>query len=89
MWGTALLFWWGSFLLNRFPGRYDSTGFLISMFGLLFSLYGLAIAAEGAVDQKKAKLAAARIFELIDRKSEIDPVSEEGIIPFTRAKLWI
>lgn len=89
MWGTGFLFWWGSWLVNRYPDTFQSRGFLISMFGLLFSLYGLAIAAEGAVDQKKAKLAAARIFEIIDRKSLIDPISDEGTVPFTRSKLWI
>jgi hypothetical protein len=30
------------------------------------------------VDSKKASEAAARIFEIIDRKSEIDPLSDEG-----------
>lgn len=29
-------------------------------------------------DSKKASEAAERIFEIIDRKSEIDPLSEEG-----------
>lgn len=89
MWGVALLFWWGSWLLNRFPNTYTYTGFMVSLFGLLFSLSGLAISAEGAVDQKKAKLAAARIFELIDRKSLIDPISDEGVVPFTNVKMWI
>jgi hypothetical protein len=48
------------------------------MFALLFSLYGLAIAAQGAVNRDKAKLAADRIFTLIDRQSEIDPLSDLG-----------
>jgi hypothetical protein len=29
-------------------------------------------------DSKKASEAAERVFEIIDRKSEIDPLSEEG-----------
>ena len=33
---------------------------------------------QGATDRKKANEAAARIFALIERKSEIDPLSEEG-----------
>lgn len=33
---------------------------------------------QGATDRKKAGEAAIRIFELIDRDSQIDPLSEEG-----------
>jgi hypothetical protein len=33
---------------------------------------------QGATDRDKAKEAAERIFDLIERKSEIDPLSEEG-----------
>lgn len=36
------------------------------------------MAAQGATDRDKAKLAAHRIFELTDRESAIDPISEEG-----------
>jgi len=32
----------------------------------------------GLTDVKKAAAAAGRIFDLIDRKSEIDPLSDEG-----------
>lgn len=52
--------------------------YLISMFALFFSMYGLTVASEGAVDREKAKAAAHRIFALTDRKSEIDPLSDEG-----------
>ena len=48
------------------------------MFALMFSLYGLAVAAEGAVDKDRAKEAAKRIFTLADRESKIDPLSESG-----------
>lgn len=82
MWGMALLFWWGSFVINRYSNAFEVEDFLISMFGLLFSLYGLAIAAEGAIDRGKAKAAAARIFQLIDRNSLIDPLSKTGVKPF-------
>ncbi|KAI2496397.1 ABC transporter [Fragilaria crotonensis] len=78
MWGTALLFWWGGYLLVNYPDSFDFRDFLISMFSLLFSLSGLGIAAQGATDRDKAKLAAERIFELTDRESQIDPLSEEG-----------
>jgi hypothetical protein len=43
-------------------------------------MYGLTIAFQGAVDREKAKAAAARIFALADRRSQIDPLSDEGLI---------
>jgi ATP-binding cassette subfamily B (MDR/TAP) protein 1 len=78
MWGMALMFWWGGWLLTNYPGTFSYREFLISMFSLLFSQYGLAFAAQGAVNHDKAKLAANRIFRLIDRKSQIDPLSDQG-----------
>ena len=42
------------------------------------SLSGTAAAAQGATDRGKANAAAQRIFELVDRKSSIDPLSEGG-----------
>lgn len=45
--------------LDRFPDR-------------TCGLYGIALASQGAVDRKKASLAAARIFTLTDRRSQID-----------------
>jgi len=48
------------------------------MFAMMFSLYSLTMAAEGAVDSKRAEKAAHRIFELSDRQSKIDPLSESG-----------
>jgi ATP-binding cassette subfamily B (MDR/TAP) protein 1 len=78
MWGMALMFYWGGWLLFNYPNTFSFRDFLISMFALLFSLYGLAIAAQGAVNRDKAKLAANRMFTLIDRQSQIDPLSELG-----------
>ena len=75
MWSMALLFWSGGRLLET--GEFSYRAFLISMFALMFSLYGLSLAAQGAVNREKAKLAAARIFELVDRQSLIDPIPEE------------
>lgn len=77
-WGIGLMFWWGGFLLNRYPDVYTFRGYLISLNSLLFSLSGLSVAIIGATDSAKAKLAANRIFKLIDRKSPIDSLSNEG-----------
>jgi len=74
----ALLYWWGGWLIGKYPSIYSSRGFLISMFSLLFSLSGMAAAAQGATDRTKALAAAERTFELIERKSQIDPLSTEG-----------
>lgn len=76
MWGYALMFYFGSWLmLNR---GYELRDYLTSMFGLMLSLTGLAAAMSGLTDAEKAKAAAHRIFELTERVSEIDPLSEEG-----------
>jgi ATP-binding cassette subfamily B (MDR/TAP) protein 1 len=77
-WGIGLMFWWGGYLLNTYPTVYDFRGYLISLNSLLFSLSGLSVAIIGATDSAKAKLAAVRIFKLIDRQSPIDSLSEEG-----------
>lgn len=78
MWGFGLMFFWGGWLLNEYSDEFSYRDYLIAMFAFMFSLYGLAAAFEGTADREKAKAAAARIFELIDRKSLIDPLSDEG-----------
>lgn len=77
-WGMALMFYWGGWLLYKFPDKYSFRAFLISMFSLLFSLSGTAAAAQGATDRGKASEAAERIFALIDRPTTIDPLSDDG-----------
>lgn len=78
LWGLALMFWWGGWLLFNNPDRFSFRDFLISNFALFFSLYGLAAAAQGATDRPKAMAAADRVFELADRESAIDPLSDKG-----------
>ena len=75
---NALQFWWGGWLLFKFPEQFAFNDFLISMFSLLFSLFALGAAAQGATDKKKAEAAAGRLFYLINRKSAIDPLSTSG-----------
>mmetsp|Transcript_49066 Transcript_49066/g.59412 ORF Transcript_49066/g.59412 Transcript_49066/m.59412 type:complete len:1407 (+) Transcript_49066:34-4254(+) len=76
--GLALMFWWGGWLMSNYPELYTFESFLISMFSLLFSLSGLGIAAQGITSRDKATEAAKHIFEIIDRKTTIDPLSDEG-----------
>ena len=78
-WGLALMIFFGAWLLHTYPNTYTFRDFIISQFSLMFSLYGLTVALEGATDRKRANLAADRIFDLTDRKSAIDPLSKEGM----------
>lgn len=79
-WGIALMYWFGAWVLQEKHGTYDFTDFVVSMFALFFSLYGLTVALEGATDRKRATLAADRIFDLMDRTSAIDPLSDAGLM---------
>ena len=77
-WSNALQFWWGGWLLFNYPEVFSFEDFLVSMFALLFSLFALGAATQGASDKDKAKKAAGRIFYLLGRKSAIDPLGTEG-----------
>lgn len=61
-----------------YPDAFDFESFLTSMFSLLFSLFAIGAAAQGATDKPKAEAAAGRLFYLMNRKSEIDPLDPEG-----------
>jgi ATP-binding cassette subfamily B (MDR/TAP) protein 1 len=76
-WSNALLFWWGGYLLYHYPDKFSFDRFLVSMFSLLFALFGLGAAFTGVADKKKCQEAIGRIFYLMKRQSLIDPLSEE------------
>ncbi|KAG7355092.1 ABC transporter [Nitzschia inconspicua] len=78
MWSFGLLFWFGGWLLFNYSNLFDFKDLLISMFGLIFGITGIGIAMQDLTDSKAASEAADRVFEIIDRKSELDPLSEEG-----------
>lgn len=78
MWSFGLLFWFGGWLLFNHPNLFDFKDLLISMFGLMFGMTGIGIAMQDMTDSKQAAEAADRVFDIIDRKSELDPLSEEG-----------
>jgi len=73
------MFWCGGKVLSEHPSLFSYRDYLISMFSLLFSLTGLSVAFMGITNKDKAKDAAKRIFELIDKKSLIDPLSNDGV----------
>ena len=77
-WINALQMWFGGYLLFTFPEKYAFKDFLISNFAVLFSLFGLGAAFQDISDRKEVEKSAGRIFYLLDRKSEIDPLSNEG-----------
>ena len=81
-WVNALQLWFGGYLLFTFPEDYELRDFLIANFAILFSLFGLGAAFQDISDRKEVEKAAGRIFYLLDRKSEIDPLSEEGKMLF-------
>jgi len=78
-WINALLFWFGGWLLFKFPLKYSFSDYLIAQFSVLFGLFGLAAAFQDMTDRKEVEKSAGRIFYLLDRKSEIDPLSDEGL----------
>ena len=70
----GLYFWWGGYLINKYQYSYNS--FLISIFSLIFSLSGLAVAMQDVKSKEDATAAAQRLFSIIDRKSKIDPLKD-------------
>ena len=79
-WINALQLWFGGWLLYNFPEDYEFRDFLISNFAVLFALFGLGAAFQDISDRKEVEKSAGRIFYLLDRKSEIDPLGTDGIV---------
>jgi hypothetical protein len=77
-WINASQFYFGGWLLFRYPERFTFNDLLISIFCFLFSLFGLGVAFQDISDRKETEQSASRIFYLLDRKSEIDPLNDEG-----------
>ena len=77
-WINALQLWFGGWVIFNNPGTFTVNDFLISMFAMLFSLFGLGSALVGLSDRKQTVISAGRIFSLLDRTSQIDPLGMEG-----------
>lgn len=77
-WINALQLWFGGWMLFTFPEDYAFNDFLIANFAVLFALFGLGAAFQDVSDKKAVEESAKRIFYLLDRKSAIDPLSNEG-----------
>jgi len=72
----ALSFWYGGKLINE--GEYTFVQVLKVFMAISMSTMGIGQSAAFAPDATKAKAAAAIIFEIIDRKSAIDPSETTG-----------
>ncbi|CAG8506586.1 14903_t:CDS:10 [Cetraspora pellucida] len=72
----ALSFWYGAQLVKS--GEYDLQQMLRVLFAVVFTAVSLGQMSTFAPDIVKAKVAALSIFEILDRKSLIDPTDNEG-----------
>jgi len=77
-WINALQFWFGGWLVFNNPDKYTFRDFLISNFAILFGLFSLGVAFQDVSDRKEVKKSISRVFYLLDKQSEIDPLSEAG-----------
>merc|ERR1712157_291992 len=77
-WINALQFWFGGWLLFKYPDVYTPKDFTWALMIILFSLFALGAAFQDIADREKVEKSLSRIFYLLDKRSEIDPLSEEG-----------
>jgi ATP-binding cassette, subfamily B (MDR/TAP), member 1 len=75
-WVNALQMWFGGWLMIN--QGYTFNDFLVANFAILFSLFGLGSAFTGISDRAEVEKSAGRVFYLLDKQSEIDPVSKDG-----------
>ncbi|XP_039250451.2 bile salt export pump-like isoform X1 [Styela clava] len=77
----ALAFWYGSVLALN-PELDFSIGRLITVcFSIILATFNLAQAAAAMDIFMTGRVAGAAVFEVIERKSSIDPLSNEGFVP--------
>ncbi|KAF0695217.1 hypothetical protein As57867_013930, partial [Aphanomyces stellatus] len=72
----AFLFWFGGWLIVN--NHVDFKGMFMVMMAIMLSSFGVGMAAQNMTDSGKAKLAAARLFETIDRAPPIDCAKSDG-----------
>eukprot|EP01066_Platyproteum_vivax_P015745 Platyproteum_vivax@DN6922_c0_g1_i2.p1 len=73
----GLAFWYGSNMV--LDGRLGFTEMNRAFYALVLSTMGASFAAAICTDRGKAAPAASRVFKIIDRKSNIDSSSDEGL----------
>jgi ABC-type multidrug transport system fused ATPase/permease subunit len=75
----ALGFWYSGVLIREHGASGGSV--ITTFFAVLIGAFALGHAAPNVETINVARGAALRVFETIDRKSEIDPLSDEGLKP--------
>jgi ATP-binding cassette, subfamily B (MDR/TAP), member 1 len=75
----SLCFWYGAKLIR--DGDIDTKALIISFFSTLIGAMSIGQAVPSFTAFSVARGAAPRIYEVIDRKSEIDPLAGDGVIP--------
>ncbi|CAK4713348.1 hypothetical protein LEN26_015218 [Aphanomyces euteiches] len=73
---VAFLFWFGGWLITH--NYVDFKGMFMVMMAIMLSSFGVGLAAQNMSDSAKAKDAASRLFETIDRLPPIDCSKTEG-----------
>lgn len=78
--GFGLAFWQGIDMLSR--GKIESPGAIFTvLLSVVIAAINLTSLAPYAIDFSRAATAAAKLFNLIDRKSDIDPFMDVGDKP--------
>merc|ERR1712176_1441440 len=77
-WINALQFWFGGWLLFKYPDVYTFKDSTASLMIILFSLFALGAAFQDIADRDQVEKSLSRVFYLLDKQSKIDPLSEEG-----------
>eukprot|EP01114_Cavostelium_apophysatum_P016898 TRINITY_DN48_c0_g1_i1.p1 TRINITY_DN48_c0_g1~~TRINITY_DN48_c0_g1_i1.p1 ORF type:complete len:1280 (-),score=427.38 TRINITY_DN48_c0_g1_i1:235-4074(-) len=75
----AISFWYGGKLIR--DGEYEFIDVLKVFMAIAMSTMGIGQSAAFFPDAAKAKAASSMIFQIIDRKSAIDPENESGVEP--------
>jgi ABC-type multidrug transport system fused ATPase/permease subunit len=75
---NAIQFCWGGWLLFHYPNQFGFKDFINFNFAFVFAQFGLGRAFAEFPNLKASERAAGRLFYLLDRKSTIDPLSNEG-----------
>ncbi|RHY66966.1 hypothetical protein DYB30_007552 [Aphanomyces astaci] len=82
----AFLFWFGGWLIVN--NLVDFKGMFLVLMSIMLSTFGVGLAAQNMSDSVKAKEAASRLFDTIDRVPPIDCANSTGdTLPSVRGEL--
>ena len=75
----SVTFWFGSYLVDE--GELTAGEVIIVFFSVIIGAMSLGQAAPNIKTMAAGRGCARAIFDVIDRESQIDSLSEEGIVP--------